>query len=50
MVGKYNGAGVKKFVWVRPGNVPSSMATNQNAGYERRHCSTEAEALEWVLV
>jgi hypothetical protein len=49
-VGKYNRAGVKKLVWVWPGNVPSSMPTSQNARYENRYCSTEAEALEWVMV
>ena len=32
MVGKYNGAGVKKFVWVRPGNVPSSMQPAKTPG------------------
>lgn len=48
-VGKYNRAGVKRLVWVWPGNTPSNKPTSGNAHYENRYCSTEAEALAWVL-
>ena len=48
-VGKYNLAGVKKLVWVWPGNIPSNMPTSQKAKYENRYCSTEAEALAWIV-
>jgi hypothetical protein len=48
-VGKYNRAGVEKLVWVWPGNVPSNMPTSKNAKYESRYCSTEAEALAWIM-
>ena len=48
-VGKYNRVGVKKLVWVWPGNIPSHMPTSQNAKYENRYCSTEAEALTWIM-
>jgi hypothetical protein len=48
-VGKYNQAGVKKLVWVWPGNIPSDMPTSQKAKYENRYCSTEAEALAWIM-
>jgi hypothetical protein len=47
-VGKYNLAGVKKLVWVWPGNIPSNMPDSQKAKYENRYCSTEAEALAWI--
>lgn len=48
-VGKYNLAGVKKLVWVWPGNIPSNMPASQKAKYENRYCSTEAEALAWIV-
>ena len=48
-VGKYNRAGVKKLVWVWPGNIPSNMPTSENAKYQNRYCSTEAEALAWIM-
>ena len=48
-VGKYNLAGVKKRVWVWPGNIPSNMPTSQKAKYENRYCSTEVEALAWIV-
>jgi hypothetical protein len=48
-VGKYNRAGVKKLVWVWPVNTPSNKPSSGNAKYENRYCSTEAEALDWVL-
>lgn len=48
-VGKYNRAGVKKLAWVWPGNIPSNMPTSKNAEYENRYCSTEGEALAWVM-
>ena len=48
-VGKYNQAGVKKLVWVWPGNIPSNMPASQKAKYENRYCSTEAEALAWIV-
>jgi hypothetical protein len=48
-VGKYNLAGVKKLVWVWPGNIPSNMPTSQKAKYENRYCSTEVEALAWIV-
>ena len=48
-VGKYNLAGVKKLVWVWPGSIPSNMPTSQKAKYENRYCSTEAEALAWIV-
>jgi hypothetical protein len=48
-VGKYNRAGVRKLVWVWPGDVPSNMPTSANAKYDNRYCSTEAEALAWVM-
>src|SRR5215469_11251225 len=47
-VGKYNQAGVKKLVWVWPGNIPSDMPTSQKAKFENRYCSSEAEALAWI--
>ena len=48
-VGKYNLAGVKKLVWVWPGSIPSNMPTSQKAKYENRYCSTEADALAWIV-
>jgi hypothetical protein len=48
-VGRYNQAGIKKLVWVWPGNIPSDMPTSQKAKYENRYCSTEAEALAWIM-
>ena len=48
-VGKYNRAGVRKLVWVWPGDVPSNMPTSEKAKYENRYCSTEAEALAWIM-
>ena len=48
-VGKYNQAGVKRLAWVWPGNTASNMPASTEAGYENRYCSTEAEALAWVL-
>ncbi len=48
-VGKYNRAGVKKLAWVWPGNIPSNKPTSENAKYENRYCSTEGEALAWVM-
>ena len=48
-VGKYNRAGVKKLVWVWPGNTPSNKPDSGHAEYENRYCATEAEALAWVL-
>jgi hypothetical protein len=48
IVGKYNRAGTRKLVWIWPGNTPSNMPTSENANYENRYCSTEAEALAWV--
>src|SRR5262249_17499869 len=48
-VGKSNRAGVKKLVWVWPGDVPSNMPTSEKAKYENRYCSTEAEALAWIM-
>jgi hypothetical protein len=48
-VGKYNLAGVKKLVWVWPGNIPSNMPSSQKAKYENRYCSTEVEALAWIV-
>ena len=49
-VGKYNRAGVKKLVWVWPGNTPSNKPDSGHAEYENRYCATETEALAWVLV
>lgn len=48
-VGKYNQAGVKKLVWAWPGDVPSNMPTSEKAKYENRYCSSEEEALAWVM-
>ena len=48
-VGKYNRAGVKKLVWAWSGNIPSNMPASENAKYENRYCSTEAEALAWIV-
>ena len=48
-VGKYNQAGVTKLVWVWPGNTPSNMPDSKKAKYENRYCSTEAEALAWIV-
>ena len=48
-VAKYNRAGAKKLVWVWPGNTPSNMPTSAKAQYENRYCSSEEEALAWLL-
>ena len=48
-VEKYNRAGVKKLVWIWPGNIPSNMPTSERAKYENRYCSTEAEAFAWIM-
>ena len=48
-VNKYNRAGAKKLAWIWPGNTPSNMPTSKNAKYENRYCSTEAEALAWIM-
>jgi hypothetical protein len=48
-VGKYNRAGVKKLVWVWPGEIPSNMPTSENAKYDNRYCSTEAAAFAWIM-
>lgn len=48
-VGKYNQAGVRRVAWVWPGNTASNMPDSKKAGYENRYCSTEAEALAWIL-
>ena len=47
-VGKYNQAGVRKLVWVWPGEIPSAMPTSAKARYENRYCASEAEALAWI--
>jgi hypothetical protein len=47
-VGKYNEAGVRKLVWVWPGEVPSAMPTNAKVRYENHYCASEAEALAWI--
>jgi hypothetical protein len=47
-VGKYNRAGVRKLVWVWPGEVPSAMPTNAKAQYENHYCSSELDALAWI--
>jgi hypothetical protein len=48
-VGKYNRAGVKRLVWVWPGSTPSNMPTSERAQYENRYCSSEEEALHWIM-
>jgi hypothetical protein len=48
-VAKYNRAGVKKLVWVWPGSTPSNMPTSERAQYQNRYCSTEDEALTWIM-
>jgi len=48
-VDKYNRAGVRKLAWVWPGDIPSNMPTSKNAKYENRYCSTEADALAWIM-
>jgi hypothetical protein len=48
IVGKYNQAGVRRLVWVWPGDVPSAVPTSAKAQYENRYCSSEHEALAWV--
>ena len=47
-VPKYNKAGVKKIAWVWPG-MTGNMATSENDKSENHYCSTEAEALDWVM-
>jgi hypothetical protein len=48
-VAKYNRAGVKKLVWIWPGSIPSNMPSSAKAQYQNRYCSTEEEALEWIV-
>ena len=48
-VAKYNRAGVKKVVWIWPGNTPSNKPDSARAQYENRYCPTEGEALAWIL-
>ncbi len=47
-VGKYNRAGVRKLVWVWPGEVPSAMPTNAEARYANHYCASEQDALAWI--
>ena len=47
-VGKYNKAGVRKLVWVWPGEVPSAQPTNADGQYQNHYCASEQEALAWV--
>ena len=48
-VAKYNKAGAKKLVWIWPGTTPSAMPTSAQARYENQYCSTEQDALAWVM-
>jgi len=48
-VAKYNRAGVKKLVWLWPGSPPSNMPTNEKEHYQNRYCSSEEEALTWIM-
>ena len=48
-VAKYNQAGVKKVAWVWPVNTPSNRPDSAQAQYENRFCSTEEEALAWIM-
>ena len=47
-VSKYNRAGVKKVAWVWPG-MTGGISTSEHDKFENHYCSTEAEALAWVM-
>ena len=48
-VPKYIRAGAKKIAWLWPGSMAKTMPGYTETRYENRNCSTEHEALEWVL-
>ncbi|HET8924737.1 MAG TPA: hypothetical protein VFN26_17275 [Candidatus Acidoferrum sp.] len=47
-VSKYNRAGVRKVAWVWPG-MTGGTSTSEGDKFENHYCSTEAEALAWVM-
>jgi hypothetical protein len=47
-VGKYNKAGVRRQVWIWPGDVSSMKPTSENKNYAERFFSNEEEAMAWV--
>lgn len=49
IVPKYIRAGVKKIAWLWPGSMAKTMPPYTETRYENRNCSTEKEALAWVL-
>ena len=49
IVPMYIQAGVKKVVWVWPGESGSRMTTGDKGGYENRYCASEEEAVAWIL-
>ena len=48
-VPKYNQAGVEKQAWVWPGETSSMKPSSEGKNYDERYCSTEDEALAWVM-
>ena len=48
IVPKYNRAGVKKVAWIWPG-VTGGTSSSENDKFENHYCSTETEALAWVM-
>ena len=48
-VPKYIRGGAKKIAWLWPGSMASAMPAYTETRYENRNCSTETEALAWVL-
>ncbi len=48
-VPKYNQAGVQRQAWVWPGDTSSMKPSSEGKNYDERYCSSEDEALAWVM-
>jgi hypothetical protein len=48
-VRKYNQGGAKRQAWIWPGDVSSMKPSSEGKSYKEKYCSSEAEALAWVM-
>ena len=48
-VRKYNQGGAKRQVWIWPGDVSSMKPSSDGKSYAEKYCSSEDEALAWVM-
>lgn len=48
-VAKYNQAGIRRQVWIWPGDTSSMKPSSEKRSYEERYFSKEDDALAWVM-